>query len=159
MASLSEEILRGAIQTEIRARDFYSRLADQIQNRKGHRKMNALSRNEEHHKKMLERRFRSLLGREYNPSTDQDKTTDGGAEDPNGLVEHGFTDKASALHVVSLAIGLEDRAARYYTEQLKKVDDPRDVRLLERLVRFETRHKVRLQAEYERLNTSFDWIS
>ena len=159
MASLSEEILCGAIQTEIRAQDFYSRLADQIQNRRGHRKMNALSRNEEHHKKMLEKRFRSLLGREYNPSTDQDKTTDEGAEGPNGLAEHVFTDQASAMQVVSFAIGLEDRAARYYTEQLKKVDDPRDVRLLKRLVRFETRHKDRLQAEYARLNSSFYWIS
>ncbi len=159
MASLSEEILRGAIQTEIRARDFYSRLADQIQNRRGRRKINALSRNEEHHKKMLEKRFRSLLGREYDPSTDQDKATGEGAEDPNGLVENGFSDKASALHVVSLAIALEDKAARFYAEQLNKVDDPIDVRLLERLVRFETRHKVKLQNEYDRLNITFNWIS
>jgi len=159
MVSLSEEILCRAIHTEIRARDFYSRLADQIQNRRGHRKMNALSHSEEHHRKMFERRFRSLFGREYNPATDQNKTTDEGAEAPNDLGEHVFTDQASAMQVVSFAIGLEDRAARYYTEQLIKVDDPRDVRLLKRLVRFETRHKDRLQAEYARLNSSFYWIS
>ena len=159
MVSLSEEILCRAINTEIRARDFYSRLADQIQNRRGHRRISSLSRSEEHHRKILERRFRSLFGRECNPSTDQNKTTDEGAEAPNGLGEHVFTDQASAMQVVSFAIGLEDRAARYYTEQLTKVDDPRDVRLLKRLVSFETRHKDSLQAEYARLNSSFYWVS
>ena len=158
MVSLSEEILCRAIHTEISARDFYSRLSDQIQNRRGHRKMRALSRSEEHHKVMLMRRFRSLLGRDYNPSQDQDNTTDVGAEDPNSLGKHVFTDQASAIDVVSFAIGMEDRAARYYFEQLEHVDDPSDVRLLKRLVRFETRHKDRLQAEYARLDNSFYWI-
>jgi rubrerythrin len=158
MASLSEEILCRAIRTEIRVRDFYSVLSDQIQNRRGRRKMHALSRSEEHHKKMLMRRFKSLLGKEYNPSMDQDSITDAGAEDPNILGEHVFTDQASALQVVSFAIGLEDRAAHYYLDQLENVDDPRDVRLLKRLVSFETRHKERLQAEYTRLNSSFYWI-
>ena len=60
------------------------------------------------------------------------------------------------MHVVSLAIGLEEQAARYYAEQLDKVDDPADLRLLERLVRFETKHKDKLQEEYVRLNRSFD---
>jgi len=108
---------------------------------------------------LLERRFRTLLGRDYDPSTDQAKATDEGAEDPSGLAEDGFTDKASAMQVVSLAIGLEERAASYYDEQLKKVDDPRDVRLLERLVRFETGHRDKLKSEHERLNTKFYWNS
>jgi rubrerythrin len=158
MASLSEEALHRAIRIEIRARDFYSRLSDQIKNRRGRRKMRALSRSEEHHKNMLIRRFRSLLGREYNPQQDQDNATDMGAEDPNSLGEHVFTDQASAMEVVSFAIGMEDRAARYYAEQLKKVADPRDIKLLKRLVHFETRHKQRLQAEYARLNSSFYWV-
>jgi len=89
---------------------------------------------------------------------DQDSTTDAGAEDPNSLGAHVFTDQASAMEVVSFAIGLEDKAARYYLDQLKNVDDPRDVRLLKRLVRFEARHKDRLQAEYARLNSSFYWV-
>jgi rubrerythrin len=158
MTSLSEETLCRAIRTEIIARDFYSRLSEQIQNRAGRRKMQALSRSEEHHRKMLIGRFRSLLGREYNPSLDQDSTTDAGAEDPNSLGAHVFTDQASAMQVVSFAIGVEDKAARYYLDQLKNVDDPRDVRLLKRLVRFEAKHKDRLQAEYARLNSSFYWV-
>lgn len=145
MELLSEEILCRAIRTEIRARDFYVRVSDQIKNRRGHRKMRALSRSEEHHKRMLMRRFRSLFGREYNPPMDQD-STDAGAEDPNSLGEHVFKDQDSAMQVVSFAIGIEDTAARYYLDQLRNVDDPADIRLLERLVRFETRHKVSLQA-------------
>jgi rubrerythrin len=159
MESLSEEILRRAIRIEVKARDFYSGLAEQIQNRRGRRKMKALSRNEEHHRRMLQRRFRSLLGRDHDPSSGRDTTTDEGAEDPSSLAEHGFTDQASALQVVSFAIGMEDRAARYYTDQLNNVHDPTDIRLLKRLVRFENRHKNRLQAEYARINGSFYWIS
>jgi rubrerythrin len=159
MAPLNEEILGRAIRIEIKARDFYSRLAGQIRNRRGRRKMQTLSRNEEHHKKMLQRRFRSLLGREYNPTTNQDTAADEGGENPTSLGEHVFTDQASAIQVVSFAIGMEDRAARYYTEQFEKVDNPKDVRLLKRLVRFETQHKTKLQAEYLLLNSSFYWIS
>jgi rubrerythrin len=158
MASLSEETLRRAIRIEIRARDFYSVLSAQIQDRRGRGRMRALSRSEEHHKELLMRRFRSLLGKDYSPVMDQDGITDAGGEDPNILGEHVFTDQASALEVVSFAIGLEDRAAHYYLDQLENVDDPRDVRLLKRLFRFETRHKEGLQAEYSRLNSSFYWI-
>ena len=155
---MNEEILGRAIRIETNARDFYSRLAGQIKNRGGRRKMQALSRSEEHHKKMLQKRFKSLLGREYKPTTDQDSIADAGGEDPARLGEHSFSDQASALQVVSFAIGMEDRATRYYTEQLNQVDDPKDVRLLKRLVRFETRHKIQLQEEYTRLNGSFYWI-
>jgi rubrerythrin len=115
--------------------------------------MHALSRSEEHHRRMLVRRFRSLLGREYSLSEDQHGTADMGAEDPSSLGEQVFAGQASALDVVSFAIGMEGRAARYYSERLQEVDDRRDVRMLRRLVHFETRHKDRLQAEYSRLNS------
>ena len=159
MAPLNEEIISRAIRIETEAQDFYHRLVGQIQNRGGRRKMKALSRNEEQHKKMLKKWFRSLTGREYNPTPDQDTPADRGGENPAGLGEHVFTDQASALQVISFAIGMEERALRYYTEQLENLDDPKDIGLFKRLIRFEARHKSLLQAEYSRLNSSFYWIS
>ena len=152
VVSLSEELLCRAIQIEYKAWEFYSRWADHLQNRSGRRKMTALSRSEGQHKKLLERRHRVLLGRDYVPSADVDDTADEGAEDPTQSGAHALVDQASALEVVSFAIGMEERAIDFYSAELNKVDDPEDVRMLKSLVRLEVIHKDRLQREFVRLN-------
>ena len=158
MASLSKEILTRAIGIETKARDFYAGVADNIKSRRGRRRIVALSRSEDRHKKLLERRYRSLFGEDFEPAAARAEEGRQGGEDATGVAEHVFTDKASALDVVSFAIGMEDRAIQYYSEQMKAVDDRRDRKLLARLVRFESKHKGRLQAEYVRLDSFFYWI-
>ena len=150
--SLTEEILGRGIQIEKAASYFYSSVAGRLENRKSRRKMLSLSKSEGRHKRILEGRHRRLFGSTNIPISEDD-SDHMSVEDLMNQVEHVLTGQSLPLHVVSFAIGLEDRAISYYTEQLEKTDEPGDIRMLKRLVRFETRHKSRLQREYIRIST------
>ena len=54
--SLKMDIMKKAIQSEIMAKDFFSKVSSKIKNKKGRRRMLKLSREEESHRNILEKR-------------------------------------------------------------------------------------------------------
>ena len=144
--SMQEEILQKSIQTEVRARDFYSNMAGKIVNRGAKKQMLKLSKEEEHHRGILEDRYTKLLKKTYVPDMSVDI---GDLFTWLGKYEH--FNHATALEVVSIGIQSEKDSLEFYKNQLKTVTNQEDVDLLNKLISFEGTHLDSLQKTYERL--------
>ena len=144
--SLKVDIMKKAIQSEIMAKDFFSKVSSKIKNKKGRRRMLKLSREEESHRNILEKRYIILYGEEFTP-------------DPAIQVgeifrwkEADIPDIATALEVVSIGIQGENDAIQFYKKQLENVNDAEDIKILEKLIKFEESHKIKLQRMYGRIS-------
>lgn len=105
-----------------------------------------LSREEESHRNILEKRYIILYGEEFTP-------------DPAIQVgeifrweEADIPDIATALEVVSIGIQGENDAIQFYKKQLENVNDAEDIKILEKLTKFEESHKIKLQRMYGRIS-------
>jgi rubrerythrin len=143
--------LSAAIHSEIRARDLYQEIAKRITNRSGKRRIERLAAEEDGHRAALEARYSRIAGSEFrfDPASPDGPKFD--------FVKKDIFTQAGALEVVSVAIAAEKEAIAFYGKQREAVTDPEDVRLLDRLLKFETGHKKRLQREYEKLEKRFSW--
>lgn len=149
---LSEEVLNHAVHSEIQARDFYKQIGDRVQNKKGRKRLVKLSQEEDGHRALLERRYKSLYGKDF-------------VFDPNvkvgprfDFVKTSLFSQSEALDVVSVGISAETEAIRYYSEQLETAEDAEDQKMLKDLVKFEKRHKKKLQSEFDRLTKKYYWV-
>ena len=150
---MTEEIMNTAIQSEIQSRDFYAKMAARVSNRRGKRRLERLSQEEEGHRQLLARRFRSRYSREFTLAADADiapqfdfRSTD-------------VFDRMEAMEAVSVAISAEKQSIAFYAGQLESASDDEERRLLRSLVKMENAHKDRLQQEHARLDRRFYWSS
>ena len=146
MGTLQEKILQQAIQTEVRARDFYRKTADKIVQKRAKTQMAKLSSEEDRHRSILEDRYTELLNKEYSP----DASVDIGNLF-KWLETYEHFDHVTALKVVSIGIQSEKDSRRFYEDQLNTVTDQEDIVLLKKLIDFEGTHLESLQKTYERL--------
>jgi rubrerythrin len=151
--TFGKEALSGAIRSEIRARDLYREISGRIRNRAGKRRLDRLALEEDGHRAALQSRYQRLFAEEFH----FDPASPGGPV--FDFTKNDIFTQAGALEVVSVAISAEKESISYYSAELTRVSDPEDVRLLQRLVRFEEGHKKRLQRDYERLSKRFSWMS
>ena len=101
---MTEDVLTRAIQSEIRARDFYADMAKRVRNPGGRRLLARLSRDEDGHRQALERHFRSLYSREFAP-------VEGLELDPRfDFRSSDIFEQTEALEAVSVAIEAERKA-------------------------------------------------
>ena len=147
---MDEGILATAIEKEIQARDFYTKLSEKITSKKAKQKISQMAKDEASHASVLSRRFSRLFERDYAP-----KMTE---VDPKfKIVEAEISSIETALEIVSLAIGMENESIKLYAGQLKATDDREDRKILKRLLNFERGHRRKLQNQYDRLNKGFSW--
>jgi len=144
--SLKADIMKKAIQSEIKAKDFYSKVSSKIKNKKGRRRMLTLSKEESSHRNILERRYKKLFGEDF-------------VLDPAIQVseifrwkEEEISSQATALEVVSIGIQGENDSIQFYKKQFENVNDAEDLKILKKLIKFEESHKIRLQKMYGRLS-------
>ena len=149
--TLSEDIMVQAIHLEIHTRDFYREAAAMIENKKGNSLMLKLANEEDFHRDILTARFKKLLEKDF-------------IEDPNyprdpkiRSVESAVFDQATAKEVVSIGISGENLSIKLYRTQIDTVTDPEDTKILKNLVKFEEKHKSKLQKIYRRLEKRNFW--
>jgi rubrerythrin len=148
---MTEEILTKAIHKEIQIRDFYRDVSGKIDNKKGRKQMLALSNGEDEHRDILSSRYKALFGKNFVPdpgfpadsSLDARKTT--------------VYDQATAVDVVSIGITSENNAISLYRGLIDEVSDDEDIKILKKLIKFEEKHKKRLQRMYTRLQKFNYW--
>ena len=150
---MTEETLTTAIRFEIKSAEFYSDMAARVSNPRGKRRLQKMSREEDGHRQILERRFRTLFSKDYTPVSGVD------ADQRFQFRSTDVFDQAEALEVVSVAIDAERRSIDFYVKHLETAEDGEDRSLLQSLVKFERDHYKKLQREYGRLNKRFDWTS
>ena len=149
---MDEGILAAAIEKEIQAREFYTKLSQKITSKKAKQKISQMAKDEATHASVLSRRFSKLFQRDYTP-----KMTE---VDPKfRIVESEISSIETALQIVSLAISMENESIELYSEQLKEAEDSEDKKMLKRLLNFEKGHRKKLQNQHDRLNKGFSWIS
>ncbi len=147
---MTEEILAKAIQKEIRARDFYGRVSEKVSKQKVKKMVAKIAKEEEGHISLLSRRFSKLFSREYKPVAME--------MDPKlKVAEADAYTVDTALEIVSVAIGMENEAIEFYSEQAERTEDKEEIAMLVKLVKFERGHKKKFQSQFERLQSGFSW--
>lgn len=149
--SMKEEILTKAVHMEIQTRDFYRGVSEKIGNKKGRKQMLALSNGEDEHRDILSSRYKALFGKDF--ALDPDFPPDPQLEGSKSAVR----DQATAMEVVSIGIASENNAIDFYRGLIDEVSDAEDLEILEKLVKFEEKHKQKLQKTYGRLHKPNYW--
>ena len=149
--SIKEEILVKAIHMEIQARDFYREVSNKIKNKKGRKQILSLSGGEDEHRHILSSRFTALFGKDF--VLDPDYPVDSRLDASKSAVH----DQSSAMEVVSIGISTENISIDLYRGLADEVSDGEDIKLLIKLVKFEEKHKRRLQRIYSRLQKHNYW--
>ena len=147
---MTEDILAGAIQKEIQSRDFYSRVAEKVTQKKAKKTFTKLSNDEANHVSILSRRFSKLFNKEYTPVQEE-------TPEKMKIAEAEAYTLETSLQIVSLAIGLESEAIELYIREFEKSDDTEEKKMLRKLVQFESGHKEKLQSQHDRLNKGKSW--
>jgi rubrerythrin len=145
MKTLSQDILSEAIQFETQTRNFYRIVSERIGNKRGRSQVKTLVKEEDRHRKILEKRYTKLFS---SPFAQEELEP---LPESKRILDHATLDKATALEVASVSIGIENKAIDFYTKHLETVDDPTDKKILTYLIAFEEKHKARFQAEYDKL--------
>ena len=148
---MTEEILAMAIQSEIQARNFYGRVSEKVTKPKVKRMVLKIAGDEAGHISVLSRQFRKRFGRDYAPGTTE-------ADPKLKVADADAYSISAALEIVSVAIGLENKAIRFYSEQVERTDDQEERKLLAKLVRFEEGHKKKMQRQHGHLHKGGSWI-
>ena len=145
MGSVGEEFLSQAIHNEIAARDIYESIAEKIDVPAGKRVMVIMSREEESHRKILTKRLVALTGGEF----EFDESLDTGPD--FAFMEKSTFGRTDAVEALSLCLGAEIDAIRFYSHELQNATESPDVKMLKSLIKFEKRHKKRLENELRKL--------
>ena len=139
-----------AIYREIGARNFYHRMADQIENAEGTEKFEQLSKDEEAHRVKLESWFSRLFAADFEA-------------DPEGIKQSEISDyqidrKTGAMEALNIAIEAEAKAEEYYTAQSEKAESPELKEMFQSLAEEEHGHYTLLEAERNSLIGGFYWF-
>ena len=139
-----------AIQTEIKARDFYTGVAEKVTIPKVKKIVSKIAKDEAGHVSVLSRQFSKVFSKDYTPVENE--------PDPKvkALESEVLTVDAS-LEIVSIAIGMEDEAIEFYSEQAERSSDPEEQKMLIKLARFELGHKKKMQSQMQRLKGGVSW--
>ncbi|MCI0514872.1 ferritin family protein, partial [candidate division KSB1 bacterium] len=141
------EILKGALLLERKGRAFYEHAAQQIQEPMVKKVFEMMAKEEKSHVEILTRQYTNLVRdgklREIHYDTQPLEILGKilTAEVKNEISAAGF--EAAA---VSAAIGMEDRAVRYYSEQVGKAVDTIEKELFTWLANWEKGHLKMLMA-------------
>ncbi len=149
--AVGEEFLLKAIHGEIIARDAYRSIAQKIAVRDGKQVMLAMSVEEDKHREALSDRYQLLTGKGF-------------VFDPNlqpgsdfGFLEKSTFSRTDAVEALSLCLGAEIDAINYYSGELVDATETEDIKMLKTLVKFEKRHKKKLEKEIKRLKETNHW--
>jgi len=149
--AVGEEFLRKAIHSEIVARDAYRSISDKIDVPEGKQVMLDMSAEEDRHREILSERFLVRTGTEF--------SFDPGLKPgPNfSFIEKSTFSHTDALDALSLCLGAEIDAISYYEGELYSATESEDVKMLKSLVKFEKKHKKKLEKELKRLKETNHW--
>jgi rubrerythrin len=139
-----------AIYREIGARDFYHRIADQIENKEGTERFQQLSNDEEGHRIKLESWFKKLFETDFEA-------------DPEGIKQSEIGDypidkQTGALEALNIAIEAEGKAQEYYSAQAERAESPELREMFQNLAEEEQGHYNLLEAERNSLIGGFYWF-
>ncbi len=132
-----EEVLRNAIQSEVKTRVYYQKMAERAGSPEVRKRLLQLADGELIHRARLERRYRETIGQ--NPPDPQPVTVDIPFDVTN-------LDMPRAL---KLALERERDAESYFRHMAERVPDTPLGRLFMELAETEWKHKTDLQAEYD----------
>jgi rubrerythrin len=147
---MDEEVLLKAIHSEIQSRNAYELLAGRIKHESGRLVMDAMSREEEGHRRTLAAWYRKLTGRDYAFDTNIEVGPD------LSFIKKSTFAYTDGLEALRLALGAEIDAIAFYTEALQTAGK-NDKKTLKSLIKFENRHKKILTKEIEKMETSNHW--
>lgn len=139
-----------AIYREIGARNFYRRIADQIENVEGTERFQRLSDDEEGHRVKLESWFKRLFETDFEA-------------DPEGIKQSEIGDyqidkQTGAMEALNIAIEAEAKAQEYYITQSEKAESPELKTMFQNLAEEEQGHYNLLEAERNSLIGGFYWF-
>lgn len=147
------EILKIGIKTEIEGQNFYTKMAQYIENPDIKKRVQTMAADEMVHEKRLRDLFAKMIG-----------------GDPESLPREGldifgsvFGDKKleerDKFKFIDLAMDSELKAARLYKDGEDKSDDPAIRKVFSELVAEEDGHYNMLMAEKEALRGNISWFS
>lgn len=151
MSLSQKELLEMAIYQEISTRNFYSQIAERIQDKSGKKKFLELSQEEENHQNILNGWYERKFGQKFIP-------------DPQALKpvfefpQEAVFSQSTALEAVSVGIQLERDSANFYSSWKEKEEGEEARDLLQKLIDFENSHFLRLKEEYQAISQNFYWI-
>jgi rubrerythrin len=148
----TKEFWQDAVKAEIQAANFYNDLSSKVQNPKATKRLQKLAADEADHRMELLKQYGAHFNQSYRIPKDQEP------EPLFDFAAKAITEQATALEVISVAIGAENKAIERYSTAKEQADNPVDEKLMEKLVKFEQKHKKKLQKEYQRLEKKFDWF-
>ena len=151
MAAIDKSFLHKAIHSEITARDAYASISEKIEVPEGKRVMLVMSAEEEKHRVMLSDRYKTLTGEEFNVDSDSEPGPD------FDFIERSTFSRTDALEALTLCLGAEIDAISYYSKELTRATETEDMRMLKALVKFEKKHKKKLEKEIKRLRQTNHW--
>lgn len=149
--AVGDEFLHKAIHSEISARDAYKVIANKIEATEGKQVMLDMSAEEDNHHRLLAARYQTLTGREFVFDADLKPGPD------FTFVERSAFNHTDAVEALSLCLGAEIDAISYYEGELVEATETEDIKMLKFLVKFETKHKKRLEKELKRLQETNHW--
>jgi len=146
---LKEAITR-AIYAEIGAMNFYSRMAEVIENPEGSGRFEQLSRDEKGHRDTLVSWFARLFDSEFAEDAEEVRRSEIGDVSISG--------RAGAMEALDLAIEAEKKASEFYLAEREKAADPELKRMFGDLAEQEKGHFNLLSAERNALTGGFYWL-
>ncbi len=159
MSEFNTEFLEKAIRIENNAREAYTKIADRIEVKSGKRLMLAMAGEERRHASVLTDRYRKLTGTEYGTSAENEGPA---REEQHDIIDFSFIEKSvfshtDAMEALKLCLGAELDAISFYEGERLKNTDRDDRRILKWLVRFEKKHKKKLEREIVQLEKHNHW--
>jgi rubrerythrin len=147
--TLKDAISR-AIYAEIGAMNFYSRMADSIENKEGSSRFEQLSGDERGHRDTLKEWYTRLFETEF--VEDEQAIKD---SEISGLE---IRKEAGAIEALDIAIEAESKANDFYLAEAEKAEDPELKKMFESLAQQEKGHYDLLTAEKNALTGGFYWF-
>jgi len=138
-----EQIIIFAIEKEKEAADLYTRLIGIVKKPNSKTMFQELAAEEEKHKKFFEG-----LREDQIPVLPLRKVTDLKISDY--LVDVEFTTDMEYQDILIMAMKREESAVKLYTDLASRVQEPKMNKLLQFMAQEESKHKLRLETEYDK---------
>jgi rubrerythrin len=113
--------------------------------------MLAISAEEDEHRAILSIRYQTLTESEFVFDPDLKPGPD------FSFIEKSTFTHTDALDALSLCLGAEIDAINYYEGELHEATESADIKMLKNLVKFEKRHKKKLEREIDQLKKTNHW--
>jgi len=145
-----EDAISRAIYSEIGAMNFYSQLADRIENEEGSRRFEQLSKDERGHRDTLKGWYSRLFGTEFVEDEEEVRKSEISG------IEIG--EKTGAMEALDIAIEAELKANEFYLGEAEKASDEELKKIFQSLAEQEKGHYDLLTAERNALVGGFYWF-